>query len=278
MDEDLDDAPITFDTSPTDDVAARLRAEVDRSRRPTPILRRGTPQPVPPPTLPSLDSIDAGDSLDSLTVEHLPLPPLLEEGAPLDRDPTEGALLAAIASGDEPSRAIYADWLEERGEHARAGYLRMELVTAKLALTDPRFEGCTRQLRELAQHIDPDWRARVARPVIERCPQFAFRCPQRWDALALTDREDIRRCGSCAKDVHYFETVDDAREAARAGHCVAIDLGSERWEDDLVDFGTRCSSCSRRVVSRARFCPHCGLSFEPGAASRGRGRGSAGCR
>jgi uncharacterized protein (TIGR02996 family) len=179
------------------------------------------------------------------TVERQPIPiGLIEENAPLDRDETERGLLAAIASGDEGSRLVYADWLEERSEHARAGFLRLD--------------ACTRQLRELMQHIDPDWRARVARPRIERCPAFAFRCPQRWDALALTDREEVRHCGACAKDVYYFESVDDARDAARDGHCVAIDLGSERWENDFVDIGTRCSSCSRRIISSARYCPHCG--------------------
>jgi uncharacterized protein (TIGR02996 family) len=254
--EDVD--TISFDGSPTDDLGARLRQDPGRRREETPVYPRGTPRPGIAPPEPS-PSPSPSSSFDELTVEREPLAVgLIEENAPLDRDPNERALLAAIASGDEPSRMIYADWLEERTEQARAAFLRIEQLVAKLSPADPRFEGCSRQLRELAQHIDPDWRARVARPPIEGCPAFDFQCPQRWDALARTDREEVRSCSSCVKYVYYYESVDDAREAARAGHCVAIDLGSERWEDDLVDLGTRCAGGSRRIVSRARFCPHCG--------------------
>ena len=189
------------------------------------------------------------------------LPPgLIEEDAPLDRDPDERGMLAAIAAGDETSRLIYADWLEDQDEHARAGYLRIEQLVSRLAPDDPRYAACTRQLRELAQHVDADWRARVARPPIEGCAAADARCPRRWDALARTDREAVRRCGPCGKQVHYFETVDEARDAAQRGACVAIDLGAERWENDLVDLGTRCDGCARRVVSTARYCPHCGAS------------------
>jgi uncharacterized protein (TIGR02996 family) len=279
-----DDDPLSFDSTPTgrfglDGVSAR-------GRRSGPGLAEGTPQPIQGglddlegdleddlPTPVSPDEQDTGLLLDTPTAEHTAVAgpdhgdepgrgdgPIAED-APLDRDATERELLAAIASGDETSRAVYADWLEERSEHARAGFLRIEQLVARLGPGDPRLDACTRQLRELMQHIDPAWCARVARPPIEGCPSFAFRCPRRWDALARTEREDVRHCGTCRKHVHYFESVDAARAAARAGHCVAIDLGAERWEHDLVDLGTRCASCARRVVSRAQFCPHCGDPF-----------------
>jgi uncharacterized protein (TIGR02996 family) len=240
---------VSFDTSPTGSFS--LQGVTRPVGEVTAVRAHGTP--------PSLQAEAGWPGHEGPTVERAPIPiGLIEENAPLDRDDTERALLAAIASGDEGSRLVYADWLEERSEHARAGFLRIEQVVARLAPDDPRLDACTRQLRELMQHIDPGWRARVARPPIERCPVFEFRCPKRWDALALTEQEDVRHCGTCARDVYYFESVDDARDAAREGHCVAIDLGSERWEDDFVDIGTRCCGCSRRIVSSARFCPHCG--------------------
>ncbi len=275
------DDPRSFDSTPT----VRLgREPVSERHRPTARgLAEGTPQPIQGalddldddvPTPVSPDEADTGLSLDTPTADHTavtdgPDPDgepggpdwLVAEDAPLDRDATERELLAAIASGDETSRTVYADWLEERSEHARAGFLRIEQLVTRLGPGDPRFDACTRQLRELMQHIDPAWRARVARPPIEGCPSFAFRCPQRWDALARTEREEVRRCGTCRKHIHYFDNVDDARAAARAGHCVAIDLGSERWENDLIDLGTCCPSCARRVVSSAQFCPHCGEPF-----------------
>jgi uncharacterized protein (TIGR02996 family) len=218
------------------------------------------------PTIPERLWGGAPSLFDGTTLGKTPfpadvLPPgLIEEDAPLDRNPDERGMLAAIAAGDETSRLIYADWLEDQDEHARAGYLRIEQLVSRLAPDDPRYAACTRQLRELAQHVDADWRARVARPPIEGCASADARCPRRWDALARTDREAIRRCGPCAKQVHYFETVDEARDAARRGTCVAIDLGAERWENDLNDLGTRCDGCARHVVSTARYCPHCGAT------------------
>lgn len=184
--------------------------------------------------------------------------PAIAESAPLDRDATERSLLAAIATGDEVSRLTYADWLEARGEHERASFLRVELLVSRMASGDPRHEACTRQLRDLVPHVDPDWRARVARPSIEGCRATTSRCPRRWDALTRTEREAVRYCGGCASNVYYFESVDEARDAALRGACVAIDLGAERWDDDLVDFGTQCARCARRVVTYARYCPHCG--------------------
>jgi uncharacterized protein (TIGR02996 family) len=271
-----DDDPLSFDNTPTGRIGHAAPSE--RGRRTVPGLAEGTPPPIQGalddldddvptpvdelPTPVSPGEVDASFLFELSTAEHAPSPiGLIEEDAPLDRDATERELLAAIASGDETSRTVYADWLEERSEHARAGLLRMEQLVARLSPGDPRFDACTRQLRELMQHIDPAWCARVARPPIEGCPAFAFRCPQRWDALARTEHEDVRHCGTCRKHVYYFDSVDDARAAARAGRCVAIALGSERWEADLVEAGTRCPSCARRVVSSAQFCPHCGEPF-----------------
>jgi uncharacterized protein (TIGR02996 family) len=212
--------------------------------------------------------LDGAASLfDGTTFGKTPFPAdllaagLIEEDAPLDRDAAERGLLAAIAAGDEAARLRYADWLEQRNEHARAGFLRIEQLVSRLAPGDPRYEACTRQLRELVQHVDVAWRARVARPPIEGCSAQTARCPRRWDALARTDREDVRHCGPCGKRVTFFETVDEAREAARRGEHVAIDLGAERWENDLVDPGVRCDRCARRVVSTARYCPHCGAAL-----------------
>jgi uncharacterized protein (TIGR02996 family) len=252
---------VSFDTSPTGSFG--LQGVTRPVGEITAVRAQGTP-----PSL-EAEAEAAWSAHDGPTVERRPGGGGPSAGnAPLDRDATERGLLAAIAAGDEGSRLVYADWLEERSEHARAGFLRIEQVVARLAPDDPRLDACTRQLRELMQHIDPGWRARVARPPIEGCPLFELRCPRRWDALAPTAREDVRHCGACARDVYYFESVDEAREAARAGHCVAIDLGSERWEDDFADIGTRCPGCSRRIVSSARYCPHCGEALRRSTAQQ----------
>ena len=186
----VDDEPISFESSPTGRFG--LAAVSERGQGPAPAVAQGTPRPVPAVAQGTPRPVPQGQGsglpLDGPTLEHTPIPVgLIEENAPLDRDAGERGLLAAIASGDESSRAIYADWLEERSEHARAGFLRIEQLVARMAPADPRYDACTRQLRELEQHIDPDWRARVGRPPIEGCPAFAYRCPRRWDALTRTD-------------------------------------------------------------------------------------------
>lgn len=164
---------------------------------------------------------------------------------------------------DDDARMVYADWLEERGERARAAFLRTELELAGMSPDAPRFRGLTAQLRDYVQHIDYAWRTRVARPSVEGCKQFDFACPQRWDAMLATAREDVRHCGSCRRDVYYFPTVDHARSAARMGHCVAIDVTSPRWENDLQEPGLVCRHCAEKVTTSARFCPHCGQRMSP---------------
>jgi uncharacterized protein (TIGR02996 family) len=287
---------IGFETSPTGRFG--IAAVSERERATLPMRAQGTPRRITAPiaspaaapstcefSVPTIPDalfdgasplFDGASSLfDGPTLDGTPLPGdlagLLEERGPLeieadepdapppiDDESAELALLAAISAGDESSRLVYADWLEARDDHARAGFLRIEQLVSRLPPRDPRREACTRQLRELAPHVDPAWRARVARPPVEGCPKAAARCPTRWDALARTERDEVRYCGTCARHVQYFESVDEARAAARQGRCVAIDLGAERWENDLVDLGTRCWSCARRIVSSARYCPHCG--------------------
>ena len=73
---------------------------------------------------------------------------------------------------------------------------------------------------------------------IHNCP-LSFVCDREWDAMAKTDRDNIRRCDLCRREVHLC--ADDAalEAAAEAGHCVALsvvrDPGGPRnlWEDFL---------------------------------------------
>ena len=69
-------------------------------------------------------------------------------------DDHEKTFLAAIAANinDADARAVYADWLEERGD-PRGEYLRLEALL---------YAGPARIL-ELTPHIDPTWLASVTR-------------------------------------------------------------------------------------------------------------------
>ncbi|MGN6108995.1 MAG: TIGR02996 domain-containing protein [Kofleriaceae bacterium] len=193
---------------------------------------------------------------------------IVEDRPPDIMDPVERDLIAAIANSEEASRLRYADWLEARGEHARASFLRIEHALARLSPGAPRFEELAVQLRAVARRIDLAWRASISRPQLEGCPTRDASCPRDWLALVPTERADARFCTTCRRSVYYFATVDQAREHARAGHRVAIEAGAERWEGDLVDIGRACPGCHRRVPSQARFCPHCGAASDLGGPAR----------
>jgi uncharacterized protein (TIGR02996 family) len=154
-------------------------------------------------------------------------------------DPTEARLLAAIASQqDAASRLVYADWLEQRGEQARAEFLRLQEQLAARS-PDPRqldrgTVAKTERLRALAASIEIGWRYRVARPAVEGCDaRFSFRCPREWAAMTETPRPDVRHCSACDKHVYYCATMQQAQNHAESGHCVVIDVIPKRRPHDL---------------------------------------------
>jgi uncharacterized protein (TIGR02996 family) len=67
--------------------------------------------------------------------------------------------LAAIRESpdDDTSRLVFADWLDERGESARAEFIRVQCELAKLPTFSPRYPGLhLRQLELLAEH-EAEW-------------------------------------------------------------------------------------------------------------------------
>lgn len=68
-------------------------------------------------------------------------------------------------AGDDASREVYADWLEERGDAARADLLRVQERLQAIAPIDPAFDVALRELRALERRVDPLWWKRVARPL-----------------------------------------------------------------------------------------------------------------
>lgn len=66
----------------------------------------------------------------------------------LDRTPLappEAGLVSSVAAGEAGAREVYADWLEERGDSARAEFLR-DYDARRVARPD---------------HLDPTWRLRI---------------------------------------------------------------------------------------------------------------------
>ena len=99
---------------------------------------------------------------------------------------------------------------------------------------------------------------------IENC-KFDFECPRQWTELARTDREGVRHCGACKQAVYYCASIEEARSRAATGACVAVDLGSPRWEGDLEGpFGERvCKPCSFDVGYDLDAYPRCGDHVRP---------------
>ena len=88
-----------------------------------------------------------------LTIADLPLRFVRVTAAPFaPSDATEAALVAEIAAGDRASLLVYADWLEQRDDSARATYVR--------ALHDLRGWDFARRAAfgELAARVHPAWR------------------------------------------------------------------------------------------------------------------------
>lgn len=114
---------------------------------------------------------------------------------------------------DVEMRAVYADWLEDRGHARKATFLRLVSV--------PNADGP--KLREVGLELDPSWRALVSRVPIERCGvRWQFQCPRAWDALTSIQEANVRHCTVCQRKVYFCTDLHQVRAHGRAGNCVAF--------------------------------------------------------
>jgi uncharacterized protein (TIGR02996 family) len=149
------------------------------------------------------------------------------------------SFLRAIADepDDDTCRLVFADWLEEHGDW-RAEFFRLDCRLKQLTTDDEGYNDLKGRWDELWARLTPAWRAVVGRSPIENCPlSFKFRCPMQWEKLLRTEVAAVRFCDSCRKKVYYCGSIDEAREHAVAGHCVAVDVAVARWPGDLSDEG-----------------------------------------
>lgn len=111
-------------------------------------------------------------------------------------DHHEPDLFAALAQhpGDESTRMVYADYLEQHGYTKLARFVRGEL--------DPSVAGVS----------DLRWRAITSRAPVA-CD--AADCPRTWDRLAVTEQARVRRCLKCDRFAVY---AGHPGEASRAGN------------------------------------------------------------
>jgi uncharacterized protein (TIGR02996 family) len=152
---------------------------------------------------------------------------------------SDDAFLQAILRdpNDEPTRLVYADWLEERGDPqslARGEFLRLdhELATRKhkkksRAVVEAR-------LGALRETIDIGWLIVFDRLPVENCrAHFEFQCPRRWEKLQATEDLRVRFCSACQQNVYHCDTEYDVWTHANQGHCIAVERHVSRQPNDL---------------------------------------------
>jgi uncharacterized protein (TIGR02996 family) len=145
-----------------------------------------------------------------------------------------GFLQEIVAHPDDPvPRLIYADWLDEHDD-PRGEFLRLEVRFRELPKKDARRQELLERMRALRGDLDPSWLALLDRTKVENCGlQFQFECPRRWEQLQTTDDQTVRFCQGCDKNVHHCGSVEEAREAAAEGKCVAVDSRLTRTPGDI---------------------------------------------
>lgn len=151
---------------------------------------------------------------------------------------------------DDTTRLVYADWLSERGDPesaAKAEFLRLTVRLLEPNRSAGWRKGRRQDLQPLAAALPTEWLAVVSRLKVENCAEkraealaqrrlrqmFEFVCDKRWDELTATDDDAVRSCGQCKENVHYCDTITEARQSAALGRCIAVDLGVIRRHDDL---------------------------------------------
>jgi uncharacterized protein (TIGR02996 family) len=154
------------------------------------------------------------------------------------------------APTDDTIRMVYADWLDELDDEesrAKARFLRVTVQLMgpiqRVGWRRPR----EKELSQLAARLPTDWLAVVSRLRVDNCGakrggnersefyerQFDFVCDKTWDQMTPTSDPTVRLCASCQQNVHYCDTITEARKQAQYGHCVAVDLGIIRRGGDL---------------------------------------------
>jgi uncharacterized protein (TIGR02996 family) len=175
----------------------------------------------------------------------------------------DGFLMKLSANpADDTTRLVYADWLEEQGDPtstAKAEFLRLTVQRATPAGKKGQKKKREERLQQLAAGLDTDWLAVVSRLAIENCRTaanqrnaenrekakqegrqrwiemvpFGYLCDRRWEDLSSTDNRAVRFCDTCQQNVHYCDTITEARRHAEDGQCIALDLGVIRRDRDL---------------------------------------------
>lgn len=141
-------------------------------------------------------------------------------------DLVEQRLLAATRAREPGSCDVYADWLEERGEEARAEYLRLQDSIGGLP-PGTREHPTRARARVLAGQLDVRWRIAIARVAIEGCARDG--CPRDWGALEPAHVPELRTCSACGHEVHFCRDGFAVRTHLQVDRRAVLDPAASRW-------------------------------------------------
>ena len=167
----------------------------------------------------------------------------------------ESAFLNALIVYPESDchRAVYADWLEERGD-ARAGFLRLLLAVKTILPRDPALEVAQCQLRELRTRLPLKW-LRAVEP-LARLGQLTPRALSRL-------RSAERRHGSITTLGELCELTED--EVLELGGFAETTLRELRDRLAFLGLSFRNPAVARCVVGSGGAASSVGSAVEPGA-------------
>lgn len=214
-----------------DGLARLLRTELLWHLEPSPGARHWLKKPLSPEVVHT--------TLLEFVGEHGPHDTLSALGlrveAVVSRRPISSviALTASVRGGDDGARQVLADAYEERGQLDEAEWLRLE--SALQDRPGRRETKLLKRLAELRARLPSRFIAEVSRASIDRCQvRFGLKCPRRWDELERTEDPERRFCTMCDSPVFFVQSVDAARQAARAGQCIALAPAPEGESDERV--------------------------------------------
>jgi uncharacterized protein (TIGR02996 family) len=121
------------------------------------------------------------------------------------------ALLRAVCENpdDDTPRLVFADWLQEHGDEARAEFIRVQCEAARLAADSDRLDGLVRRAGELQELFGTQWLGELPAPDPEHIDWVRY--PRHW-----LDGEPFDRGFACRLWVKTAGTL-----VARAGELFA---------------------------------------------------------
>jgi uncharacterized protein (TIGR02996 family) len=140
----------------------------------------------------------------------------------------EAAFLRSIAASDDNvGRLMFADWLEEHGEHPRADFLRVQCELASPKLSEKRHHALRVRERELLDGHRSQWLQAFGLPLEDVCFRAGLIASARlsqWDDGSWLDAEHASRLATVAElDLSGLHIGDDGLSAfAETAHFPAL--------------------------------------------------------